>query len=30
VMPLAADMIADIARHYPGLDDDRRGAELVR
>ena len=23
-------MIADIARHYPGLDDDRRGAELVR
>ena len=30
VMPLAADMIADIAKHYPGLDDDRRGAELVR
>jgi dGTPase len=23
-------MIAEIARHYPGLDDDRRGAELVR
>ena len=30
VMPLAAAMIADIAKHYPGLDDDRRGAELVR
>ena len=30
IMPLAADMIADIARHYPDLDDDRRGAELVR
>src|ERR1700723_3011187 len=30
VMPLAADMIADIARHYPALDDIRRGAELVR
>jgi dGTPase len=30
VMPLAADMIAEIARHYPGLDDIRRGAELVR
>src|SRR5471032_1145155 len=30
VMPVAADMIADIARHYPDLDDDRRGAELVR
>src|SRR5450755_186510 len=29
-IPLAADMIADIARRYPGLDDDRRGAELVR
>jgi dGTPase len=30
VMPLAADMIADIAKHYPVLDDIRRGAELVR
>jgi dGTPase len=30
VMPLTADMIADIARHYPDLDDIRRGAELVR
>jgi dGTPase len=30
VMPLAADMIADIAKHYPALDDIRRGAELVR
>ena len=30
VMPLTADMIADIARHYPALDDIRRGAELVR
>jgi dGTPase len=30
VMPLTAEMIADIARHYPDLDDDRRGAELVR
>ena len=30
VMPLAAEMIADIARHYPALDDVRRGAELVR
>jgi dGTPase len=30
VMPLTAEMIADIARHYPGLDDIRRGAELVR
>ncbi len=30
IMPLAADIIADIARHYPDLDDDRRGAELVR
>jgi len=30
VMPLAAEMIANIANHYPGLDDDRRGAELVR
>ena len=30
VMPLTADMIAEIGRHYPDLDDDRRGAELVR
>ena len=30
VMPLTAEMIADIAKHYPGLDDIRRGAELVR
>jgi dGTPase len=30
VMPLAAEMIENIAKHYPGLDDDRRGAELVR
>jgi dGTPase len=30
VIPVAADMIADIARRYPALDDIRRGAELVR
>jgi dGTPase len=30
VIPIAADMIAEIARRYPGLDDSRRGAELVR
>ena len=30
VMPLTSEMIADIAKHYPTLDDDRRGAELVR
>jgi len=30
VMPLTAEMIAAIDRHYPALDDDRRGAELVR
>ena len=30
VMPLTAEMIAEIARHYPDLDDVRRGAELVR
>ena len=30
IMPLTAEMIADIAKHYPDLDDDRRGAELVR
>jgi dGTPase len=30
VMPLTAEMIAQIARRYPDLDDIRRGAELVR
>jgi dGTPase len=30
VMPLAAEIIAEIARHYPALDDGRRGAEFVR
>jgi dGTPase len=30
VVPLTAGMIADIARHYPVLDDDKRGAELER
>ena len=30
VMPLTAQMIAEIDRQYPALDDDRRGAELVR
>ena len=30
VMPLTAEMIAEIGRHYPDLDDIRRGAELVR
>jgi dGTPase len=30
VMPLTAQMIAEIDRRYPGLDHDRRGAELVR
>jgi len=29
-MPITADMIAGIARRYPGLDDVTRGAELVR
>jgi dGTPase len=29
-MPLTAEMIAEITRHYPALDDIRRGAELVR
>jgi dGTPase len=29
-MPLTADIIADIDRHYPSLDQVRRGAELVR
>jgi dGTPase len=30
VMPRTADMIAEIAKHYPDLDEMRRGAELVR
>jgi len=30
VMPLTAEMVADIDSRYPGLDQDRRGAELVR
>jgi dGTPase len=30
VIPVVADMIAEIARRYPTLDDIRRGAELVR
>jgi dGTPase len=30
VMPLTAEMIADIDKRYAGLDQDRRGAELVR
>ncbi|HUN98774.1 MAG TPA: deoxyguanosinetriphosphate triphosphohydrolase [Bradyrhizobium sp.] len=30
VMPLAAEIIAEVDRHYPDLDDVRRGAELVR
>jgi dGTPase len=30
VMSLTAGLIAEIDRHYPGLDDIRRGAELVR
>ncbi len=30
VMPLTAEVIADIGKRYPGLDDARRGAELVR
>nr|WP_249159483.1 deoxyguanosinetriphosphate triphosphohydrolase [Bradyrhizobium tropiciagri] len=29
-MPLTAEIIGDIDRHYPGLDEVRRGAELVR
>ena len=29
-MALTSAMIADIGKHYPGLDDIRRGAELVR
>jgi dGTPase len=30
VMPGTAEMIAGIAKHYPDLDEGRRGAELVR
>ena len=30
VMPCTAEMIAGIAKHYPDLDENRRGAELVR
>ena len=30
VMPLTAEMIAEIDRHYPGLEEIRRGAEVVR
>jgi dGTPase len=30
IMPLTARMIEAIAKRYPDLDDDRRGAELVR
>ena len=30
IMPLTAEMIAAIDKRYPALDDDRRGAELVR
>src|SRR5450432_4221769 len=30
VMPLAAEIIAETGRHYPDLDDARRGAEMVR
>jgi dGTPase len=29
-VPLTAEIIADIGKRYPGLDDARRGAELVR
>jgi len=29
-IPLIRDIVAEIDRHYPGLDDVRRGAELVR
>jgi dGTPase len=29
-IPLIAEIIAEIEEHYPGLDDVRRGAELVR
>src|SRR3954466_2349087 len=30
IMPLTTSIVADIERRYPGLDDIRRGAELVR
>ena len=30
VIPIAAEIINDIELHHPGLDDHRRGAELVR
>jgi dGTPase len=30
MIPLTSDMIAEIDRNYPALDQDRRGAELVR
>ena len=30
VIPIAAEIINDIEMHHPGLDDHRRGAELVR
>ena len=30
VVPIAAEIINDIEMHHPGLDDHRRGAELVR
>ncbi len=30
VIPLMAEIIAEIGAHYPALDEDRRGAELVR
>jgi dGTPase len=30
VMPLTAQMISEIDHRYPGLDDDRRGAAMVR
>src|SRR3954447_23312810 len=30
VMPLPAEIIAGITKHHPGVDDDRRGAEVVR
>jgi dGTPase len=29
-LPVGAEIIAEIDSHYPGLDDNRRGAELVR
>src|SRR3978361_1326076 len=30
IMPVTASMIDDIAKRYPAVDEDRRGAELVR